>query len=199
MQERREGSHTRVVWLWENGSRAEDLLAVRRRVLMGLEEGLCKTADKGGGEIRIGCLHEQGFQEGKAGSLHGGKGTEPLLLLHPEEIQPAAQLGKGDGKALAELFHSGKMQEILRQNAEEEEQAIAGVGDDEVREDGMGMAAGTDEAQDAEAVADGGTAHEVHQGSVIVGMDPAGALCPTAGTGLQFGPESDHEGIKQGF
>ncbi len=101
MQERREGSHTRVVWLWENGSRAEDLLAVRRRVLMGLEEGLCKTADKGGGEIRIGRLHEQGFQEGKAGSLHGGKHAEPFLLLYPEGLQPPVQLGKGDGKAFA--------------------------------------------------------------------------------------------------
>ena len=101
MQEGREGSHTHGVWPWKNSSRAEDLLAVRRRIFMGLKEGLRKTEDKGGGEIRIGCLHEQGFQEGKAGSLHGGKGTEPLLLLHPEEIQPAAQLGKGDGKAFA--------------------------------------------------------------------------------------------------
>ena len=86
---------------WEKDQGAEHLLAVRRRVLMGLEEGLCKTADKGGGEIRIGRLHEQGFQEGKAGSLHGGEYTEPFLLLYPEELQPPAQLGKGDGEAFA--------------------------------------------------------------------------------------------------
>ena len=90
MGQKREESHAHGVWLQENSSWAEHLLAVRRRIFMRLEEGLCKTADKGGGEIRIGCLHEQGFQKGKAGSLHGGKGTEPLLLLHPEEIQPAA-------------------------------------------------------------------------------------------------------------
>ena len=166
---------------------------------MGLEEGLCKTADKGGGEIRIGCLHEQGFQEGKAGSLHGGKGTEPLLLLRLEEIQPAAQLGKGDGEAFAEPFHSGKAQEILRQDTEEEEQAIAGVGDNEVREDGMGMAAGTDEAHDAEAVADRGTTYEVHQGTAIIGMDAAGTPGPTAGTGLQLRAETGHEGTEQGL
>lgn len=47
MQEGWEGSHTHVVWLRENGSRAEHLLAVRRRVFMGLEERLRKTADKG--------------------------------------------------------------------------------------------------------------------------------------------------------
>ena len=166
---------------------------------MGLEEGLCKTADKGGGEIRIGRLGEKDLQEGKAGSLHGRKHAEPLLLLRLEEIQPAAQLGKGDGEALTESLHGRQTQEILREDAEEEEQAIAGVGDDEVREDGMGMATGTDEAHDAEAVADRGTAYEVHQGTVITGMDAASPPGPTAGTGLQLRAEPGHEGTEQGF
>ena len=164
---------------------------------MRLEEGLCKTADKGGGENRIGRLGEKGLQEGKAGSLHGGKHTKPLLLVCLEEPQPPAQLGKGDGEAFAELLHSGKAQEILREDAEEEEQAISGVRDDEVREDGMGMAAGTDEAHDAEAVADWGATYEVHQGAAIVGMDTAGAPGSATGTGLQFRTESGHEGIEQ--
>ena len=60
----------------------------------------------------------------------------------------------------------------------------------------MGMAAGTDEARDAEAVADRGAANEVHQGSVIVGMDAAGTPGSTAGTGLQLRAESGHEGIE---
>ena len=53
-----------------------------------------------------------------------------------------------------------KAPEILRQDVEEEEQAISGGRDDEVREDGMGMAAGADEAHDAEAVSDSPSAHE---------------------------------------
>ena len=48
-----------------------------------------------------------------------------------------------------------------------------------------------------EAVADLGAANEVHQGAVIVGMDAAGSLYPTAGTGLQFRTESGHKGIEQ--
>ncbi len=142
MQEGWEGSHTHVVWLWKNSSGAEDLLAVRRRIFMGLKEGLRKAADKGGGEIRIGRLGEKGFQEGEA---------------------------------------------------------VTGVGDDEIREDGMGMATGTDEAHDAEAVADWDAAHEVGQGAVIIGMDCTGAFRPAAGTGLKFGTEVVHKGIKQGF
>ncbi len=77
------------------------------------------------------------------------------------------------------------------------EQAVSRVGDDEIREDGMGMAAGTDEAQDAEAVAGRCAANEVHQGAAIIGMDCTRPLGPAAGTGLQLGTESGHEGIEQ--
>ena len=72
-----------------------------RGYFMGLEERLCKTADKGGGKIRINRLREQGLQEGKAGNLHGGKHAEPIFLLHPKELQPPAQPGKGDAEAFA--------------------------------------------------------------------------------------------------
>ena len=199
MGQKREENHAHGVWLQENSSWAEHLLAVRSRIFMRLEEGLCKTADKGGGEIRIGRLGEKDLQEGKAGSLHGRKHAEPLLLLRLEEIQPAAQLGKGDGEALTESLHGRQTQEILREDAEDEEQAIAGVRDDEVREDGMGMAAGTDEAHDAEAVADRDTTYKVDQGTSVIGMDAAGTPGPTAGTGLKFRVESLHKGIKEGF
>ena len=101
-----------------------------------------------------------------------------------EQLQPSVQLGKGDGEAFTEPLYSRQAQEILRQDTEDEEQAVAGVGDDEVREDSMGMATGTDEAHDAEAVANRRAAYEVHQGAVIVCMDAAGTLRPTAGTGL---------------
>ena len=47
--------------------------------------------------------------------------------------------------------------------------------------DGMGMAAGTDEAHDAEAVADRAATYKVHQGTVIIGMDAAGSPTPQQG------------------
>ncbi|KAI4450499.1 hypothetical protein C823_005036 [Eubacterium plexicaudatum ASF492] len=93
-------------------------------------------------------------------------------------------------------FQVIKVQEILCQDTEDEEQAVAGIGDDEIREDGMGMAAGTDEAKDAEAVSDRGAVYEIHQGTVIIGMDLAAARCPAEGTGLQLGAESNHERLK---
>ena len=199
MGQEREESHAHGVWLWEDRSRAEDLLAVRHRILMGLEEGLGKTPDKGGSKIRITGCCEKGLQERKAGCLYGGKEPQPLLLLSPEKLQPAAQLGKGDGEPFTERLHCREAQEILGQDTEDKEQAVAGVRDDEIGKDGVGMAAGTDQAQDAEAVADRGTAYKINQGTAVAGMDPAGTFCPTAGAGLKFGAEPGHEGVKQGF
>lgn len=166
---------------------------------MGLEEGFRKTADKGGSEIRIARCHEQGLQERKAGSFQGSEQSQPLLLLHLVQPQKTAELPGGDGEAFAELFHGKAVKEILRKDTEDKEQTIAGVRDDEVWEDGMGMAAGTNQAQDAKVVADGGAVYEVDQVTAVVGMNPAGAFCPTAGAGLEFGAEPGHEGIKQGF
>ncbi len=166
---------------------------------MGLEEGFCKAVDKGGGEIRIGGLDGKSLQERKGGYLHGREDAQPFHLLHTEKLQPSAQLGKRDGEALAESLHGRQVQEILRQDTQEKEQAIAGVGNDEVWKDGMGMVAGTDKAQNAEAMADRGATHEVHQRTAIVGMDPAVSLSPTTGTGLQLRADSLHERIKQDF
>ena len=104
-----------------------------------------------------------------------------------------------DGEALTELLHSKKVKEILSQDTEEEEQAKGRVGNDEVREYGMGMAAGTDEAQDAETVACGGTVYKIDKGTVIIGMDAAGAFGATAGACLKFWAESFHEEVEQGF
>ena len=63
----------------------------------------------------------------------------------------------------------------------------------------MGMATGTNEAQDAEAVADEGATYEVDQGTAIVSVDRTGALYAAVVTCLKFRTKSIHERIKQGF
>ena len=45
----------------------------------------------------------------------------------------------------------------------------------------MGMAAGTDEAHDAEAVADRDTTYKVDQGTAVISMDAAGTPAPQQG------------------
>lgn len=117
IQELCPASHPHGVWSAGNGLRTEYLLAVGRRVFMGLEEGARKTADKGGGEARIGRQCNQGHQEGKAGVFHGRKCTKPLIFVRLKNPEPPAQLRQGDGEAFAELLHGGKADEILRQDA----------------------------------------------------------------------------------
>ncbi len=106
---------------------------------------------------------------------------------------------RGNEKTLTEFFHGNRAQEILRQEAENEEKTVGGIRDDEVRKNGMGMAAGTNEAKDTEAVPYRPASHEINQGTVIIGMDGAGSLHPTAWAGLKFRVESSHEGIKKIF
>ncbi len=166
---------------------------------MGLEEGDSKTADKCTGKARVSRHLKKLFQEGEAGCLQGREYAHPFFLLPPEEAKPMVELFLCDKEAFTEPFHRSGTQEIFRKDAEDEKEAIGGVGDDEVREDGMGMAAGTDKAQDAEAVADRASVDKVNKRTAIVGMDSAGAFHPTAGTGLGFRTKTGHEGIKKVF
>ena len=63
----------------------------------------------------------------------------------------------------------------------------------------MGMATGTDKAQDAEVMVERGAVHEINQGAAIVGMDLAGAFQPTKRACLEFWTKSGHKRIEQGF
>lgn len=196
IQGKRPGDHPPVVWEGKDALWGRGLSAARRRIFVRLEEGGGKAADKSGGKIRIARHLKKAFQESEAGCLHGGEDAQPLFFLGEEQFQPAVKLFPGNGKAFAEVFHGRKVQEILSQSPQDEEKTIGRIRDDEVREDGMGMAAGTDKAEDAEAVADRSAMNEIEQGAVIVGMDRTGAFCSAAGTGLEFRPESGHKGIK---
>lgn len=168
-----------------------------RRIFVGLEEGDGETAYKCAGKARITWHLKELFQEREGGYLHRREHAQPFLLLPPEQREPAVKLFLCDKEAFADPFHGSGAQEILRQNAEDEEKAIGGIRDDEIRKDGMGMAAGTNKAQNTETVADRFATYEINQGTVIVGMDRAGAFHPTARTSLQFRPETSHESIKK--
>ena len=187
------------MWCPENGSGAELLPAVRRRISVGLEEGDSEAADKTGCKAGIRVHPKKALQEREAGGLHGREKAQPLILVLFEQGKPVAELVLVNTEACADFFHGSKPEEIFRQDTEDKEKAIGGIRDDEIREDSMGMAAGTDKAQDTEAVPDRFSAHEINQGTAIIGMDRAGPLCAAAGAGLQFRPERVHEGIKKHF
>jgi len=187
------------MWCTENGSGAELLLAVSRRISVGLEEGDREAADKTGCKAGISGHPEKAFQEREAGGLPGREKAQPLFLLLFEQGKPVVELVLGNTEVCAYFFYGSRPKEIFRQDTEDKEKAVGGIRDDEIRKDGMGMAAGTDKAQDTEAVPDRLSANEISQGTFIIGMDGTGSLCPTTGAGLSFRPETVHEGVKKFF
>lgn len=90
--------------------------------------------------------------------------------------------------------------EVLAKNKEYEEQAVAGVWDDDIRKDGMGMlTAVTEYTHDAEILFLLLTVLKVDDGSAVVIVDVTVPGTTADGTGLQFWLKPCHEGVKNRF
>lgn len=93
-------------------------------------------------------------------------------------------------KTFAEALQRRNAQEGFRKNAENEEKTVAGIGDDQVRKDGMSMSAGsTDEPEDGNLHGNRGTMDKVDDPAAIVGMDLAVTVGAADRTGLLFRTE----------
>lgn len=163
IQKSQDDSYPHVMWWGENSLRAEHLLAVGRRIPVGLEEGNSKVPDKTGGEIRTAGHEKKALQKREAGCLHGREKAQPLFFLLPEQGKPVVKQFRGNEETLTEFFNRGNMPEILCQDPEDEKEAIGRVRDDKVWKDGMGMSAGTNEPQDTETVPYRLSSHEIDQ------------------------------------
>ena len=117
-----------------------------------------------------------------------------------EKGNPFEKLVLGDSKSFAELFDGVKSCKVFPEDAQDKEQAVAGVRDDDIRKDGMCMAtAVTEEPQDTEIRFFLSAGLKVDDGSAVVVMDVAVSGAPADGTGLQTGLEQRHIGIKKRF
>ena len=92
------------------------------------------------------------------------------------------------------------MHEIFTKDAQEKEQTVGTVRDDEIRKDGMGRAtAVTDTAKDGGLMPDTFSTNEVDQIPFIVTVDMEISGGTTDRTGLKFRPYKGHELFKQRF
>ena len=164
---------------------------------MGLEEGDSEATDKPGCKNRVRGHPKKAVQERETRGLQRREQAHPFFFLPVEQGKPAVKQLRGNGEMFTEFFHGSRAQEIHSQDMEEEEQAVRGIRDNEVRQDGMGMSAGTNETEDADTVPEWFSTQEINQGTVIISMDGAGAPGTTTGTGLQFRTETRHKGIKK--
>ena len=92
-----------------------------------------------------------------------------------------------DGKAFAQFFDRMQVHEIFTKDAQEKEQTVGTVRDDEIRKDGMGRAtAVTDTAKDGGLMPDTFSTNEVDQIPFIVTVDMEISGGTTDRTGLKF-------------
>ena len=117
-----------------------------------------------------------------------------------EKGNPFEKLVLGDFKSFAELFDGVKSCKEFPEDAQDKEQTVAGVRDDDIRKDGMCMVtAVTEDPEDAEIRFFLSAGLEVDDGSAVVVMDVAVSFASTGGTGLQTGLKFSHVGIKKRF
>ena len=117
-----------------------------------------------------------------------------------EKGNPFEKLVLGDSISFAELFDGVKTCKVFPEDAQDKEQTVAGVRDDDIGKDGMCMAAAvTEDPEDAEIRFFLCTGPKVDDGSAVVVMDVAVSFASTGGTGLQTGLKFSHVGIKKRF
>ena len=117
-----------------------------------------------------------------------------------EKGNPFEKLVLGDSISFAELFNGGKSGKVFPEDAQDKEQAVAGVRDDDIGKDGMCMVtAVTEDPEDAEIRFFLSAGLEVDDGSAVVVMDVAVSGASADGTGLKFGLKFSHVGIKKRF
>ena len=117
-----------------------------------------------------------------------------------EKGDPFEKLVLGDSKSFAELFDGVKSCKVFPEDAQDKEQTVAGVRDDDIGKNGMCMVtAVTEDPEDAEIRFFLSAGLEVDDGSAVVVMDVAVSGAPADGTGLQTGLEQRHKEIKKRF
>lgn len=126
--------------------------------------------------------------------------AKPLFLVGFPESQPFMELFFRDIKALTELFDGMESGEVFPQDKEDEEQAVAGIRDNDIRKDSMGMfTAFAEYTHDAEILFLLSAGQEVNDGSAIITVDVTVSGTSTDGTCFQLGLKLLHVGVKKRF
>jgi len=116
------------------------------------------------------------------------------------ESQPLVKLGMRDAVFVTDAVHRGIFtKKEGREDLQQEEKAVDGVRDDDIREDGVRvMAAVAHDARDAYVGDNDGTVMEIDQAAVVVVVDVALTGASADRTGLAFRLKTLHVSVKNG-
>ena len=171
-----------------------------RGISVGLQEGIGGFIRKAVGEKGILRQPDHSQKEIQSGSFGVFQHPKPFLFMLGKDLFPFIELVPGNAEAFTEVLNGRTAQESFRQDTEDKKEAIAGIGDNHIREDGMGVpAAFADQPEDRDFLYDGFPMDKIDDAAAIVRMDMAVAGGTADGAGLPFGAERSHIGLEQNF
>ena len=171
-----------------------------RGISVGLQEGISGFIRKVAGEKGILRQPDNPKEEIQPGGFRVFQHPEPFLFVLGKDLFPFIELVPGNAEAFTEGLNGRTVQESFRQDTEDKKEAITGIGDDHIREDGMGVpAAFADQPEDRDFLYNGFPMDKIDDAAAIVRMDMAVAGGTADGAGLPFGAERSHIGLEQNF
>ena len=201
------GLHPHGVWSVDNRYRDMEAQTGRRRdsghgrgISVGLQEGISGFIRKAAGEKGILRQPDNSQKEIQFGSFGVFQQPKPFLFMLGKELFPFIKLVSGNAEVFTESLNRRTAEESFCQDTEDEEKAIARIGDDHIRKDSMGVpAAFADQPEDRDLLYDGLPMDKINDAAAIVSMDMAVARGTADGAGLLPGAEGIHVGLEQDF
>ena len=105
----------------------------------------------------------------------------------------------GDGEFFTKVGNGHPMPGVFYEYTQDKKEGVAGIGDDGIRQDGMGTSAGADDPGDPDAGEDRPALHKVHDKAAIIGVNAATSFASTGGTNLSPGNKLSHKGTQKRF
>ena len=112
-----------------------------RGISVGLQEGISGFIRKAVGEKGILRQPDNSQKEIQSGSFGVFQHPKPFLFMLGKDLFPFIELVPGNAEAFTEGLNGRTVQESFRQDTEDKKEAITGIGDNHIREDGMGVRA----------------------------------------------------------
>lgn len=191
--------YDRVVWIIKSKNLSENGLAVKCRIGMGLKKREGGLQDEAGSERGKRRVINQREKKVGAGSLKRMKYTKPESFVFQKKTVPPVEHGMGDRKPDADLLDGIQTHQVFGNDPEDEEDTVSSVRNDQVRKDGMGMAACADDPCNPDFMINGIALNEIDQVSIVRGMNGTGMRGPTKRTDFRFRTESGHKRLKERF
>lgn len=167
---------------------------------MGLQEGIGGFICKPFSEKGILQILDKLQKETQPGSFRIVQEPKPFLFVPEKELLPFVKLVHGNTEALTEAIQGREPEKSFRQDTEDEEEAVAGIRDDHIWKDGMGVAAAfTDQPEDSDFQHYPFPMDKVDDVASVVSMNAAVGGRTADRAGFLFRAEGTHVGIKQNF